>query len=70
MCFFMRLGTDFSHDFMLEIYFLASEKPNAGQKRFQTVTIFFFYFFLQHVSLTLFHLRSRRLWQSTFSTDP
>ena len=28
-----------------------------------------FYFFLQHVSLTLFHLCTRKFWQSTFSTD-
>ena len=43
--FFMRLGTDFSHDFLLKIYFLASEKPNAGQNRFQKVTIFLLFFF-------------------------
>ena len=29
-----------------------------------------FFYFLQHVSLTLFHLCTRRFWQSTFSTDP
>ena len=68
--FFMRLGTDFSHDFLLKIYFLASEKPNAGQNRFQKVTIFLLFFFLQHVSLTVFHLCSHRLLQSTFSIDP
>ena len=34
------LGTDFSHDFLLENNFLASEKPNAKQNRFQTDTIF------------------------------
>ena len=31
---------------------------------------FFFTFFLQHVSLTLFYLCPRRFWQSTKSTDP
>ena len=38
------------------------EKPNAGQNCFQTVTCccFFTFFFLQHVSLTLFHLCPRR----------
>ena len=40
----MRLGTDFSHDHLLKIYFLASEKPNSGQNRFQTVTIFLVFF--------------------------
>ena len=45
--------------FCLKIYFLTSEKPND-----------FFYLFLQHVSLTLFHLCSHWLWQSTLSTDP
>ena len=43
-------------------------KPNAKQNRFQIVTIFV-YFFLQHISLTLCHLCSRRFWQITFSTD-
>ena len=50
----MRLGPDFSRfgsDLLRERYFLSHEKPNAGQNCFQTVTIFF----LQHVSLTLFH---------------
>ena len=45
-------------------------KPNAKQNRFQIVTIFFFTFFLQHISWTSCHLCSRRFWQSTFSTDP
>ena len=31
---------------------------------------FFFTFFLQHVSLTLFHLCPRRFFESTFSTYP
>ena len=31
--------------FCLKIYFLASEKPKAGQNRFQTVTFFFLLFF-------------------------
>ena len=53
--FFMHLGTDFSQDFLLE---------NIWNQ------MIFFYFFLQHVSLTLFHLCSCRLWQSNLSTDP
>ena len=46
----MRLGPDFSrfgHNLLLEKIFLV----NAGQNCYQTVTIFF----LQPVSLTLFH---------------
>ena len=45
----MRLRPDFSrfgHDLLLERYFLSHQKPNAGQKLFQTVTIFFFSLFL------------------------
>ena len=63
--FFMHLGPDFSpfgHNLLLERYFLSREKLNAGQNYFQTVTIFFT-FFLQHVSLTLFHLCPRRFWK-------
>ena len=63
----MRLGPDFSrfgHDLLLEKIFLSLEKPNAGQNCFQTVAFFSFTFFLQHVSLTLFHLCPRRFWQS------
>ena len=41
----MRLGPDFSHDFLLEKIFLGVRKPNAKQNRFQIVTIFFFTFF-------------------------
>ena len=67
--FFYTFGNRFQSQFCAKIYFLASEKPNAGQNSFQTVTILF-YIFLQHVCLKLFHLCSRRLWQSTFSTDP
>ena len=63
---FMRLGPDFSR-FGYDL--LQEKKPNTGQNCFQTVTIFFFTFFHQHVSLTLFHLCPRRFWQSTFSTD-
>ena len=61
----MHLGPDFSrfgHDLLLKRYFLSREKLNAGQNCFQTVTIFF-YFFLQHVSLTLFYLCPRRFWK-------
>ena len=62
---FYAFGTRFQSRFLLE-------KPNAKQNRFQihVVTIFFFYFFLQHISFTLCHLCSRRFWQGTFSTDP
>ena len=40
-----------------------ARKPNAGQNCFQTITIFFILFFLQYVSLTLFHLCPRRFWK-------
>ena len=52
MCFFMHLGTDFSHDFLLENIFLGEWETKCRTNRFQTVT--FFLIFLQHVSLTLF----------------
>ena len=48
------------HDLLLEKIILSHEKPNAGQNCFQIVTSF--YFFLQHVSLTLFHLCPRSFW--------
>ena len=54
----MRLGPDFSrfgHDFLLEKIIFVMRESNAGQNCLQTITIFFT-FFLQHVSLTLFHL--------------
>ena len=55
----MRLGPDFSSLGQKDIPCRAREKLNAGQNCFQTV-IFFFTFFLQHVSLTLFHLCHHR----------
>ena len=61
---FMHLGSDFSpfgHNLLLEKIFLV--KLNAEQNYFQTVTMFFLLFFLQHVSLTLFHLCPRRSWK-------
>ena len=36
----MRLGPDFSHDFLLENNSWCVRKPNAKQNRFQIVTIF------------------------------
>ena len=36
----------------------------------QSHVVLFFYFFIQHVSLTLFHLCPRGFKQSTFSTNP
>ena len=36
----MRLGPDFSHDFLLEEIFFGVRKPNAKQNRFQIVTFF------------------------------
>ena len=61
----MRLGPDFSrfgHEFLLEKIFLSREKPNAGQFFFSDSHDFFTYF-LQHVSLTLFHLCPHRFWK-------
>ena len=44
----MHLGPDFNpfgHDLLLEKIFLVSENSNAGQNCFQTVKIFFNFFF-------------------------
>ena len=62
---FYGFGTRFQSfwsQFFTRKDFSSHEKPNAGQFFIQTVTIFFTYF-LQHVSLTLFHLCPRRFWK-------
>ena len=57
LLFFMRFGPDFSRFGHKDIS-CRREKPNAGQNCFQTITCccFLFFYFFQHVSLTLFHL--------------
>ena len=47
----MRLGSDFSHDFLLEKILLAREKTECKRNGFQIVTIFVTFFvsiFLRH----------------------
>ena len=69
---FMRQGPDFSrfgHNRLLEKIFLVARGTECWTNLFSD-SHDFCTFFLQHISLTLFHLCPRRFWQSTFSTDP
>ena len=59
MCVFNVFFYAFGNRFQSRYFARKHMKPND-----------YFYFFLQNVSLTLFHLCSFRLWQSTLSTDP
>ena len=58
----MHLGPDFSpfgHDLLLEKIFLVTRETECWTKLFSDSHNFF----LQHVSLTLFHLCPRRFWK-------
>ena len=62
---FMHLEQDFSpfgHDLLQEKIFLVTRETECWTKLFSD-SHDFFYFFLQHVSLTLFHLCPRRFWK-------
>ena len=62
---FMHLGPDFSffcHNLLLEKIFLVTRETEWWTKLFSE-SHDFFTFFLQHVSLTLFHLCPRRFWK-------
>ena len=66
------MGPDFSlfgHNLLLGKIFLVARETKCWTKLFSD-SHKLFYFFLQHVSLTLFNLCTRRFWQSIFSTDP
>ena len=67
----MRLGPDFSRLGHKDISCRARNRM-LDKIVFRQSHVFFFAFFLQHVSLTLhvFHLCPSRYKQSTFSTDP
>ena len=59
----MPLGPDFSrfgHDLLLEKKFFVTQETKCRIKLFSDSHDFFF---LQHVSLTLFHLCPRRVWK-------
>ena len=61
---FMHLGPDFSpfgHDLLLEKIFLVTRETECWTKLFSDSHDFFYFFFLQHVSLTLFYLCPRKL---------
>ena len=61
----MHFGPDFSpfgHDLLLEKMLLVTQETECWTKLFSDSHIFF-YFFLQHVSLTLFHLCRFRFWK-------
>ena len=63
--FFMHLGPDFrhfGHDLLLEKIFLVTRETKCWTKLFSD-SHDFFTFFLQHVSLTLFHLCPCRFWK-------
>ena len=63
--FFMHLGPDFSpfgQNLLLEKIFLVTQETECWTKLLSD-SHDFFYFFLQHVSLTLFHLCPRRFWK-------
>ena len=58
----MRLGPDFScfgHNLLIEKIFLVALETKCWTKLFSD-SYKLFYLFLQHVSLTLFHLCTRR----------
>ena len=57
--FFMRLGPDFSHFDHKDIS-CRVRNPMLDKIVFRQSHVFFLHFFLQHVSLTLFHLCPRR----------
>ena len=63
----MHLGPDFSpfgHNLLLEKIFLVMRETECLlDKIVFRQSRFFFTFFLQHVSLTLFHLCPRRFWK-------
>ena len=62
---FMHLRPDFSlfgHNLLLEKYFLSCRYPMLDKIVFRQSRLIFT-FFLQHVSLTLFHLCPRRFWK-------
>ena len=63
----MHLGQDFSpfgHNLLLEKIFLVTRETKCWTKLFSDGHNFFFFtFFLQNVSLTLFYLYSRRFWK-------
>ena len=62
----MHLGPDFSpfgHDLLLEKIFLVTRETECWTKLFSDSHDFFTFFFLQHASLTLFHLCPRRFWK-------
>ena len=62
---FKHLGPDFSsfgHDLLLEKVFLVMGETECWTKLFSD-SHNFFTFFLQHVSLTLFHLCPHRFWK-------
>ena len=70
MCVFNRvlcnLGPNFSpfgHDLLLEKIFLVTQETECWTKLFSDSHDFFFTFFLQHFSLTLFYLCARRFWK-------
>ena len=63
----MHLGPDFSpfgHDLLLEKIFYCHARNRMLDKIVFRQSRFFLLFFLQHVSLTLFHLCPRRLWKA------
>ena len=68
--FFMRLGPDFSRLCHKDISCRMRNRMLDKILFKHSHVFFFFTFFLQHVSLTLFHLCPRRFKRSTFSTDP
>ena len=62
----MRLVPDFSRfgqDLLLEKIFLATQETECWTKLFSDSHDFFTFFFLQHISLTLFHLCPGRFWK-------
>ena len=67
---FIRLGPDFSLFCHKDITCRLRNRMLDKIVFKQSHVVFFLLFFLQHVSLTLFHLCPRRFGQSTFSTDP
>ena len=63
---FYAFGTrfqSFGQDLLLEKIFLVTRETECWTKLFSDSHDFFFTFFLQHVSLTLFHLCPHRFWK-------